>query len=298
MKPGISAIVIAHNQVDLLKKCLSSLSWVDEIIVVDLESTEDVSSVAAKFKATYKKNSQVQIVEQVRQKSLQYATHEYVLFLDPDETIPPALAKVLIFSLQNNPAFVKIPRANYIFGKWIEHTLWWPDYQVRLFQKEKISWPTTLHAQPTVEGEGITLPPVEENAIHHLNYVTLDEWIDKNRRYAKENAAELLESSTIFTLSDALKKSIGEITRRFFKSYGYADGLHGLMLSILQSFYYFLVYAYYWEGKKYAELETPSAIKSFPQTWFSHGLSETLYWNKLSSPLKKIKAKLVRRMIA
>jgi hypothetical protein len=73
--------------------------------------------------------------------------------------------------------------------------------------------------------------------------------------------------------------------------------MHGLILSILQSFYYFMVYAYYWEAMKYADLENAATIKSFPRTWFSHGLAETLYWDKNTNIVANIKSKLARRLI-
>lgn len=299
MKPGISAIIVVHNQLDLLKKCLDSIySWVDEIILIDLESTEDIKSLVPQYQAKYISHKHVEIVESVRQESLKHAGYEYVMFLDPDETIPESLAQTIQDKIASGPSYLKIPRQNYIFGKWIEHTLWWPDYQVRLFKKNVMTWPTTLHAQPIVQGEGITLTASPDNAINHLNYLSIDEWFDKSKRYAKTKAQEMIHNGEELTLIKTMQASVGEIMQRFFKSQGYLDGMHGLVLSILQSFYHFQIYAYYWEGKKYAELETEATIKSFPRTWFSHALSETLHYDKAVSTLKSIKAKLVRRMIA
>ncbi len=298
MKPGISAVIVAHNQADLLTSCLKSIvDWVDEIIVIDLESNEDIKSLASSFKAKYHLHKHVDIVEKVRQESLQYAKHQYVLFLDPDETIPESLAKTLQRLLVTQPIFIKMPRRNYVFGKWIEHAQWWPDYQTRLFQKSAITWPQTLHAQPTILGSGVTLDVAPENAIHHTNYTSVDQWAEKNQRYAKAHALELVGSDSRYTLLDAITKSVGEISGRFFRSAGYKDGMHGLFLSIFQSFYHFQVYAYYWEAKKYASIEDEGNIKSFPRVWFSHGLSEVLFWDKSKSFAKTIKEKFVRRMI-
>lgn len=299
MNPGISAIVIVHNQVDLLKKCLDSIySWIDEIILVDLESTDDIKSLAPQYQAKYVAHKQVAIVEEVRQESLKLAHHEYVLFLDPDETISENLAKTIQEKIESKPTYIKIPRQNYIFGKWIEHSLWWPDYQVRLFKKNVITWPTSLHAQPEISGEGVILQATPNNAITHLNYVSLDEWFDKNKRYAKTKAKEITKSGEELTLAKTIKSSVGEIMQRFFQAQGYKDGMHGLVLSILQSYYHFQIYAYYWEATKYKDLETESSIKSFPRTWFSHGLSEVIHWDKAKSFTKVIKEKFVRRMIA
>ena len=299
MKKGVSAIIIVHDQVSLLKKCLSSLTWTDEVIILDLASHDDIKVVATKYGAIYKQSSLVSIVEKIRQDSLKYASYEYILFIDPDETIPSSLATLIRTKISEGGVdYFSTPRQNFVFGAWVKYSRWWPDYQVRIFRHNSVIWPTTLHAQPELKGVEYRLPAEPEYAIIHQNYLSIDEWLDKNRRYAKADAQDRLLSSHPYTILDAAKLSTSEFMSRFFAGEGYRDGMRGLVLSILQSFYYFLVYAYYWEEKKFAELETTEAIKDFPRSWFSHNLRETLYWQKLKSPLKTIKAKLVRRMIA
>ena len=300
MKPGLSAIIVVYNQANLLSNCLKSIKkLVDEIIILDLESTEDIASIAASFGAKYYKHKKVAIVEEVRQASLKYATYEYVLFLDPDESIGVELAQDLKSKvLTGHYDYFRIPRANYIFGKWVKHSRWWPDFQVRVFRQGKVSWGQNLHAEAAVAGLSHTYEMDEHYAIHHDNYRNLDEYIEKNMRYAKADALERVKAGNDLSLSQATKLSVSELISRFFVGEGYKDGSHGLILAILQSFYYFMVYAYYWEAKKYAEIEIPSELKSFPRTWFSHGLSEVLHWDRATTPIKIIKAKLVRRMIA
>lgn len=300
MKPGISAIIVIHNQLDLLKKCLDSIySWVDEIILIDLESTDDIKSIAPQYQAKYISHKKVAIVEEVRQDSLALAHHEYIMFLDPDETIPPQLAIDLQEKVESGQFdYFVTPRKNLVFGKWVQHSRWWPDLQTRIFRQGHVTWGTKLHESAVATGIAHTYPVSEDFAIHHDNYRDLDEFIAKNMRYAKADAEERIKSGDILTLLSAIKLSVSELISRFFVAEGYKDGMHGLVLSILQSFYYFMVYAYYWEAKKYNDLETEATIKSFPRTWFSHALSETLHYDQASSTLKSIKAKLVRRMIA
>jgi len=301
MKPGISAIVIAYNQRELLQKCLASLTgWVNEIVVVDLQSTEDIASVAKKYHAVYKKIPRVEVVEQIRQKTTSFAKHEFILFLDPDEEIPKSLSIEFAKIAQSGIAdYVSTPRKNVVFGKWLEASRWWPDYQVRFFRHDAVTWPTILHAQPQLSGRELRLPPQVKTAIMHQNYISLDEWFEKNRRYAKTDALARIISKLPFTLTDAMGLSISELVSRFFAGKGYKDGLHGLMLGILQSFYYFLVYAYYWESKKFASLESAQTVRAFPRSWFSHGLSEIMHWDTGKTTfVKKIKTKLVRRMLS
>jgi (heptosyl)LPS beta-1,4-glucosyltransferase len=300
MKPGISAIVVVHNQLDLLKKCLDSIySWVDEIILIDLESTQDIKSLVPQYQAKYVSHPKVSLVEEVRQSSLQHAKHEYVLFLDPDETIPVDLSLDLREKIETGEFdYFVTPRQNYVFGKWVQYSRWWPDLQSRIFRQGHVTWGTKLHAAPVAIGNGYTYPASEKFAIVHENYRDVDEFITKNIRYAKADAHSRIEAGEDMSLLQAMKLSVSELISRFFAGEGYKDGMHGLVLALLPSFYYCLVYTYYWEGKKYSELESEAAIKSFPRSWFSHALSETLHWDKAGSTLKSIKAKLVRRMIA
>lgn len=299
MKPGISAIIVVHDQLDLLKKCLESIhSWVDEIIIIDLESTKDIKALVRTYEAKYYAHKLVPIVEAIRQESLKYATHEYVLFLDPDEYIPASLAKDLVPRVKERTYdYFITPRQNYVFGKWLRHSRWWPDAQTRIFRQGHVTWGPNLHAEAKPIGHSYTYPTAEEFAIHHDNYRNLDEYFIKNMRYAKADANERLASNNPLTFTTAIQLSLSELMSRFFRDQGYLDGMHGLILSLLQSYYYFLVYAYYWEAKKYTELESESDIKSFPRAWFSHGLSEVLYWDQTTSFAKSIKEKLVRKMI-
>lgn len=299
MKPGISAIVVVSNQLDLLKNCLKSIYlWVDEIVIIDLGSTDDIKSLADFYKAKYVYSPKVAIVEEIRQSSLIHASHEYILFLDPDETIPQALATSLKAKVASGEFdYFIIPRQNFVFGKWINHSRWWPDVQTRVFRQGSVSWGTTLHAEAQKKGRGFTFETDPKLAIHHENYRDLDEYILKNMRYAKHDAQERLKSGQNYNILAALQLSISELVSRFYVGEGYKDGMHGLMLAILQSYYYFLVYGYYWEAKKYLSSESAHQLKSFPITWFKHGLFEALHWGESPSIVAKIKNKLAGRLL-
>jgi len=301
MTHGISAIVIAYNQRDLLEKCLASLKdWVNEIIVIDLMSQDNIAEIAKQYGAKYHLLPHVDVVELVRQKTIPYAKYDYIFFVDPDETIPTTLAKELVrLTKEGNVDYFETPRQNYVFGAWVKASRWWPDYQVRFFKKGALTWPKRLHAQPIVKGISHHFAPDPAYALIHQNYSNLDEWFEKNRRYAKSDAQNRLDSNEEFNLFVAMRLSISEFVSRYFAGRGVNDGMRGLILAILQSFYYFLVYAYYWEGKKYAELEDPKSLHNFPRSWFSHGLSEIMHWDSAKMNfVKKIKSKFVRKMIA
>ncbi|MCE7897996.1 MAG: hypothetical protein DPW11_00750 [bacterium] len=300
MTSNIGAVFIVYNQANLLSESLEKLSKSGfNLHVADLSSTEDIAAVCKKWGATYTKLPYASIVEPVRSQVFNSRKEDYLLYLDADESVGDDLITKLKSLAEEGVDFVKIPRANYIFNSWVKASRWWPDYQVRFFKRGMVTFPTTLHSEALTRGTGVTLDPDPKLAITHLNYQNLDEWFDKNRRYAKVDALDRLNSNQSFTLQDAMKLSISELVSRFFAGGGYTDGMHGFMLSILQSFYYFFVYAYYWEGKKYENSLSATELKSFPRSWFTHGLSEILYWDgKDDSLIKKIKGKFTRKLIA
>lgn len=300
MTSSLGIVFIVYNQTKLLGSALNKLSGLKhELHVADLGSTEDVGSVAKTWGATYHRLSYTSVVETVRSQVFDLINTDYILYLDGDESVTPTLIKKLVELAEDGVDYVQIPRQNYIFGSWVKASRWWPDYQVRFFKKGMVSFPTTLHSEPIVTGNELVLSSVPELAIKHLNYQTLDEWFEKNQRYARADAHDRLKSGEEFSIFTAAKLSVSELISRFFAGGGYADGMHGLVLSILQSFYYFLVYSYYWEGKKYECTLTTEEIKSVPRTWFTHGLSEILFWDNQDSDLiSKIKGKLKRKLLA
>ncbi|MBI3619811.1 glycosyltransferase family 2 protein [Candidatus Roizmanbacteria bacterium] len=238
---------------------------------------------------------EVLYVELVREQLKQQATTEWVLFLDPDESLPPSLPQELIDRMRTTDAVI-IPRKNIVFGQWIQHSRWWPDYQVRLFRKNALTWPTQLHQQPTVAGTKLSLPPEEKYAIIHHNYEDLDHFLEKERRYAKAEAQERLTSPIPFTLRHSLDNARSEFIGRYFANEGYKDGMHGLALALLQMFYPLLVYLYYWEGKKYQPLESQQKINGQLWNFFKQGSSAIGHWlskMNLISSTEKIRSKFL-----
>lgn len=290
----ISAIIVVKNNPPHLFEAISSIQgFVKEIIVADIGIDEFILKKLNENKKVkiIEIKKKVPSVELIREELKQYASGKYILFLDPDEIVSEILQKILL-SIYQDYDYIKIPRKNIIFGKWIKYSRWWPDYQVRLFKKDSVTWPKKIHTQPRVSGNGYTVDPNEKLALIHYNYESIDEFMQKFVRYAKAEASEL----SSFSLSEALKKAVSEFTSRYFADEGYKDGTHGFVLSFLQMFYYFLVYVYYWEGKRYKEDSNESAYQNI-YTFFKNGLYETTHWliqKKLVSGLNKLKLKLYR----
>lgn len=287
---NLSAIIVVKNNPPLLLKVITSVEdLVESIMIVDIGISEEL---ADKLKAnkkvkTVKLNQEVPYVELIREKTKDFSKTDYVLFLDPDEIVTSKL-KTIIESNLNSYDYFKIPRKNIIFGRWIRHSRWWPDYQIRLFKKNKVIWPKIIHRQPKVTGVGYEVEPKEELALIHHNYQDIDEYLEKAKRYAKYEARELYENKRIFTFKDAVKKSLNEFISRYFAAEGYKDGAQGFILSVLQLIYYFFVYFYYLEMKKFKTDE-----KIDESEFFRIGLKEVLHWKKKKSLLDRLVKKIL-----
>lgn len=291
----ITGITVVKGRPDHIYACLSSLEKIaDEVMVVDIGMDESLKQEVVKMKkVTYIEEDHVPYVELIRERVKNKAKYEYVLFLDADEELPQTLIEELKKTYKKHDA-IQIARKNMVFGSWVQHSRWWPDSQIRLFKKDALTWPTKIHQQPIVSGEIHELPTTEELAILHHNYDSIDDFVSRMMRYAKVEATEKIEQKKEYHLQEAVRTAISEFVGRYFAGEGYKDGMMGFTLAMLQLFYSFLVYFYYWEKRKYsADIEEPALnIKRF----FAQGLMEVIYWNP-KRVTDKILGAVLRRMM-
>lgn len=248
-KPLISAVINVRNEAESLAKCLRSIqSIADEIIVVDMHSTDESVKIAQNAGAKVYPYRFMRFVEPARNFALSKATGKWILLLDPDEYLNKYLKKELLnITKRNDVDYVKIPRKNIIFGKWIRHSNCWPDYLIRFFKKGAVTWKKEIHSQPSVKGNGLTLLDSEKLGIRHNNYTTITQFILRAIRYSGIQADELKAQDYKLKTSDFILKPIQEFNSRFFFSEGYKDGMHGLIFCIMQAFAIALIYIRLWE---------------------------------------------------
>jgi (heptosyl)LPS beta-1,4-glucosyltransferase len=276
-KPIISAVINVRNEADNLRKCLKSIkTFADEIIVVDMQSTDGSAQVASEFSATVYPYRWMKAVESARNFALSKATGRWIILLDPDEYLNKSLKKELIRITQRSDVdWVKIPRKNIIFGKWLRHSNCWPDYLIRFFKKGSVVWKKEIHSQPITKGNGLTILDSERLSIRHNNYRSVNQFVYRALRYSSVQADELKLSGYKLKTSDFILKPIQEFNSRFFAAEGYRDGIHGLIFSILQTFAIALIYIRLWEkqGSSDKVLSKESFVSASQETVFEYS-----YW--------------------
>ena len=249
----ISVVINTRNEEKNIARAISSIKDIaSEIIVVDMESTDKTREIAKKFGAKIFTHPYTGYVEPARNFALQQAQGEYILILDADEEISPRLGKKLL-ELAKKPIadFYRLPRKNIIFGQWIRHALWWPDYQIRFFRKGTVVWSEIIHAVPETHGVGKDLPGEEVFAIVHHNYQTISQFIQRLDRYTNVQAKAKFEEGYKFSWRDIITKPTDEFVNRFLASEGYKDGAHGLAVCMLQAFSELILYLKVWELEKF-----------------------------------------------
>jgi glycosyltransferase involved in cell wall biosynthesis len=248
-KLDISAVIITYNEEKNIRRCLESLPWAAEIVVVDSESTDATVQIAREFTDRVISHP---FEGYVRQKNfaLDQSSHEWVLSVDADEVVTPELLdrirKVWPVERERYHGFT-VNRLSRFSGKWMRHCGWYPDRKLRLFRRSKGRWEGEgLHEKVHLDGPVMDL----KADLWHYTYENLSENMRKIQNY-----------STIFAEAQyarGRRASLGELLARpvaaFFKSYllkmGFLDGRHGLILSTTAAFYVFLKYAKLWELQK------------------------------------------------
>lgn len=253
MVSKISVLINTLNQENHIEKAINSVKWADEIIVCDMESEDKTVDLAKKLGAKVISHQRLDFVEPARNFAISKASNDWILILDPDETIGDSLAKRLkeVASKMREIDYVRIPRKNLIFGKWMKASGWWPDLNIRFFKKGKVEWTNRIHRPPKTQGEGIDLDEKEEFAIIHHHYQSISQFLERMIRYTKAQAEELVKDGYVFDWKDLIRKPLSEFLGRFFAQKGFEDGLHGLVLSLLQAFSFLIVYLRVWEMEIY-----------------------------------------------
>lgn len=266
----ISIVVNTRNEEKNLPRVLASIKGLaDEVVVVDMESTDDTVKIAKKEGAEVFFHKNTGYVEPARNFAISKATGDWILILDADEEVRTQLRNKLRNLVQHPKAdFYRLPRKNIIFGKWIKHSRWWPDYNIRFFKKGKVSWSEIIHSVPETHGKGLDLPAEEENAIVHYNYNSVSQYIERLNRYTDIQAKLLVDQGYLFNWRDLIQKPSSEFINRFFANEGFRDGIHGLALALLQAFSELVLYLKIWQAEKFkdADIDVREVVGTMKET--------------------------------
>lgn len=241
---GISAVVLTYNDESRIERCLRSLSFVDEIVVLDSFSTDRTLEIAGRFTDRISRREFRGFAEQ-RKAGLELATHEWLLIVDSDEVVPEELAREMLKAAQSESIDgCRVPRLTFFLGKPIRHCGWYPAYSFRLVRKASVSFGDRLvHEKITVEGQTADL----KTDLLHYSYESMEDAVRKTMLYSQAAARQKFAEGRRFRLVDLLFRPGLMFLKKYFVQQGFRDGMRGFIICALMQCGIFLRYAALWQ---------------------------------------------------
>jgi glycosyltransferase involved in cell wall biosynthesis len=228
-RPTLSVILITKNEAELVGQCLESVKWADEIIVVDSGSTDITVDICRRY------TDKVVVTDwpgfgPQKNRALAMATGEWVLSIDADEEITPALAVEIQRALQTPTAQgYTLSRLSSYCGRFMWHSGWWPDPVLRLFRRDAgVFTDVRIHERVVVQGH---IQALHEPMLHH-SYGSLDQVLHKVNHYSHEGALALQAKGRRAGLSTAIGHGLWAFIRTYIIKRGFLDGREGFILAI------------------------------------------------------------------
>ncbi len=246
-KNKISAVIITKNEEANIERCLKSLHWVDEIVVVDSGSTDRTLEICKQYEC--------KIIEtdwlgfgRTKQLAVNSASYNWVLSIDSDEQVSEnsiAVIKTLLENPKHNAYKVQIK--SFYLGRMINHSGWGNEFKLRIFNKELGNYnDSVIHESVVITGE----KPHIEVEFFHYTYPSLAKNMEKLDKYSSLQAKELFEKGKKYSLFLIPLFVLNKFINMYLLNLGFLDGKEGFLLATMSAFGVFLKYAKLWELNK------------------------------------------------
>ncbi len=253
----LSVVIITLNEERNIERCLRSVQWVDEVVVVDALSSDRTVEICRKLKARVIQRAWDGFAPQ-KQFAVSSASHPWVFVLDADEEISPELGEELRTTLasENMADGYRVNRKSFFLGQWMRYGGWFPDAQIRLFRKTAGS----VSQRPVHEGIDVQGRVGQlVNPLNHYTYHSIEQYLSKLNIYTSLDVSnKLLEKPHTVRWYNFLLNPISVFLRMYVALGGFRDGFRGFLLAAYSSLYKLLLYAKSWE------YQTAAARKTVP----------------------------------
>jgi glycosyltransferase involved in cell wall biosynthesis len=243
--PKLSVTVITKNEAADIGETLASVRWADEIIVVDSHSTDDTVAIARQHTDRVVVRDWSGYIDQ-KNYAASLAAHDWILSVDADERVTPELAAEVKARLQTDPqeSAFRIPRVTWHFGRWIRSTDWYPDFQLRLYDRRAAQWAGRyVHEAVMVRGATGRL----RGELQHYAYRGISDHLETIDRYTTLAARQMHEDGRRAGLLDLIAQPPLAFLRNYIAHGGIRDGAAGFIISSMNAYYVFLKFAKLWE---------------------------------------------------
>jgi ADP-heptose:LPS heptosyltransferase/glycosyltransferase involved in cell wall biosynthesis len=246
----VSAFVICKNEEENIGRCLDSVRFADEILVVDSGSTDETLEIVKEFPNTRIISRGWPGHREQKQFSLEHCKHKWVLNLDADEELSAELKGHIIRILEDDYAGKAVAdgyflcRVVYYLNRWWDRGGWHPEYRMRFFQREKATWGgMNPHEKALVSGTVRKLP----GFINHYTSETITDFVDTQNRFSTQSALAMHQQGIRSSIGNMIVRPIFRFFKFFVIKQGFREGRHGFIQAVLEAVYTFLKYAKLWE---------------------------------------------------
>jgi glycosyltransferase involved in cell wall biosynthesis len=245
MREKITVLIPVFNEEKNIRGAIESARWADEILVVDSFSTDNTVKIAREMGARILQHEYKNSASQ-KNWAIPQASHEWVMILDADERITPALREEILQFLENPGPIVglRINRANHFMGRPIRFSGWQDDKVLRVFRRDKGRYlDREVHADVVVDGP----VRVVKSKLYHNTFESFDQYMRKFDRYTTWAAGDRAKTTSQVTFVHLFLRPCWRFFRQYFLRFGFLDGKPGLIVCMLAAFSVFLKYAKLWE---------------------------------------------------
>ena len=244
-KVPVSCVVITKNEEENIEKCLKSLGWADEVIVVDDESTDKTREIAGKFTGRVI-TRRMDVEGTHRNYAYGLAGNRWVLSLDADEVVSGELASAIsgLFETEPGHAAFSVPIKTYLGSMWIRHGGWYPANKVRLFDKERFKYEEVeVHPRVFIKGSCGHLPAGKD--IIHYSYRDYHDFFTSLNNQTTLEAKKWFNERRKIGFLKMMRKFYDRFLKSYFLKKGYKDGLLGFVVAYGNSLYQLMSYVKY-----------------------------------------------------
>jgi len=245
---GLTVTIITRDEVDRLEEAVASAAFADEIVIVDSGSSDGTLELARRLTPRVIVRDWPGFAAQKNFAASQ-ASHDWIFSLDADERVSPALAAEIADLVAAGPRFsaYRVPRVSSYLGRWIRSTDWYPDYQVRLYDRRAASWGGEyVHESVRAAGEVGRL----RGELLHLPYRDISHHLRTIDCYTELSARQMRDEGRRVTLAGLAFRPAGAFLRNYVLRRGFRQGGVGLIVSMLNSYYVFLKFARLWTATR------------------------------------------------
>ncbi|MCX5776200.1 MAG: glycosyltransferase family 2 protein [Candidatus Firestonebacteria bacterium] len=245
----ISVVIITHNEESNIKRCLQSVAFAEEIIVIDSFSRDDTVKIAAAFTSNIIKRNWEGFSKQ-KNYGISRAKNEWILSIDADEVLSEDLRLEIKDLQKTRHSGFYIKRKPFFMGKFIKHCGWYPDRQLRLFKKSagRFDEKKLVHEGVLLKGSKGNL----KNELLHFPYSSIGGYFEQFNKYTSLAAQQYLKDGREFSRAGLVFSPLATFIKMYFLRRGFLDGFAGFCICVLSSCYNFVKYAKLWEltGRK------------------------------------------------